>query len=293
MNLGYSPEHHSTIPHVLNPSTGVITTPYHVVFDEWFATVDCDEDKLPDLTSPEWANLFGYAEVEPPDEALNQPLPVNTTSDCDMQRMLEWRECVASAMDGEPVESVPTQTVHASVADVQGLVQPPASPRLVQRESSSTNSQATVPPTATGWRESPASSQRESPASSLREPPASSWREPTDTVMLNPNPSNPRDRPNAHSLPPAAPKNTPNSEPDVTVDPLQDYEPEEQPAPVEVEDGYDSDDSMPALAHHPIKVDDSSDSEDEAEPEPPIAHKHNRNIPSPLKSKKWIPRNSK
>jgi hypothetical protein len=45
----------------LNPETGAITAQFHVVFDDWFATVAASESDLPDLQSEEWTRMFGDA----------------------------------------------------------------------------------------------------------------------------------------------------------------------------------------------------------------------------------------
>ena len=47
--MGMSPDHASSVPLVLNPETGVISAAYHVVFDDWFATVGSDPADLPDF----------------------------------------------------------------------------------------------------------------------------------------------------------------------------------------------------------------------------------------------------
>ena len=39
MYTGTSPMHASTVPLVLNPDSRAITTAFHVVFDDWFATI--------------------------------------------------------------------------------------------------------------------------------------------------------------------------------------------------------------------------------------------------------------
>jgi hypothetical protein len=39
VNMGLSKKHASTVPLVLNPETGYITPQYHVVFDDWIATL--------------------------------------------------------------------------------------------------------------------------------------------------------------------------------------------------------------------------------------------------------------
>ena len=37
INMGHSPKHASTVPLVLNPAMGAITTAFHIIFDDWFA----------------------------------------------------------------------------------------------------------------------------------------------------------------------------------------------------------------------------------------------------------------
>ncbi len=57
--LGISHKHASTVPIVLNTSTGSITPQFHVVFDDWFATVGSDHEDTPDFMSDEWNKMFG------------------------------------------------------------------------------------------------------------------------------------------------------------------------------------------------------------------------------------------
>ena len=59
MYLGRAATHASSVPLVLNPKTGSITPQFHVVFDDWFATVSSEVSDLPDFNSPEWNKLFG------------------------------------------------------------------------------------------------------------------------------------------------------------------------------------------------------------------------------------------
>ena len=58
INVGFSPKHASTVPLVLNPQTGYITPQYHVVFDDWFATVPASVNDLPDFNSDAWQRMF-------------------------------------------------------------------------------------------------------------------------------------------------------------------------------------------------------------------------------------------
>ena len=57
--MGVSTKHASSVPLVLNVSTGSITPQFHVVFDDWFATVSSEESDLPDFNADEWAKMFG------------------------------------------------------------------------------------------------------------------------------------------------------------------------------------------------------------------------------------------
>ena len=59
MYMGVSPNHASSVPLVLNLDTGAITAQYHIVFDDWFATVPTDTEAIPDFNSDTWAKLFG------------------------------------------------------------------------------------------------------------------------------------------------------------------------------------------------------------------------------------------
>jgi hypothetical protein len=56
--MGYSPEHASTVPLILNLTTHRITAQFHVVFDDWFTTVDLDPDAIPDFDNEQWSFLF-------------------------------------------------------------------------------------------------------------------------------------------------------------------------------------------------------------------------------------------
>jgi len=98
VNMGLSPQHASTVPLVLNPETGSITPQFHVVFDDWFATVALEDGALPDFNSPERSRLFGESTFQFPfdeSEVDNIVDPINSVS-----RAAEaHRELVARAMD--------------------------------------------------------------------------------------------------------------------------------------------------------------------------------------------------
>jgi regulator of replication initiation timing len=57
--MGVSDKHSSTVPLVLNPETGVISPQFHVVVDEWFATIATSTGEMPDFSKEEWTKMFG------------------------------------------------------------------------------------------------------------------------------------------------------------------------------------------------------------------------------------------
>ncbi len=66
VNMRLSKKHASTVPLVLNPETGYITPQYHVVFDDWFATVATNVEAHPDFNTKHWARLFGDSRYQFP-----------------------------------------------------------------------------------------------------------------------------------------------------------------------------------------------------------------------------------
>ena len=57
--MGVSDKHSSTVPLVLNPESGVISPQFHVVVDEWFATIGTTPGEIPDFSKEEWTKMFG------------------------------------------------------------------------------------------------------------------------------------------------------------------------------------------------------------------------------------------
>ena len=62
--MGVSPNHAASVPLALSPSTGSITAQFHVVFDDWFATVASDGSTTPDFSSDEWNKMFGSSSFQ-------------------------------------------------------------------------------------------------------------------------------------------------------------------------------------------------------------------------------------
>ena len=61
MFVGLSKRHSSKAPLVLNLETGYISPQFHVVHDDFFATVTSTPDLIPDFNSEVWKHLFGSA----------------------------------------------------------------------------------------------------------------------------------------------------------------------------------------------------------------------------------------
>ena len=82
-----SPLHSSSVPLVLNPSSGAITPQFHLVFNDWFGSIAVSPDDLPDFNSDEWTKMFGYSSFQfLPDDGNEEPSP--DTSDTDASHLL-------------------------------------------------------------------------------------------------------------------------------------------------------------------------------------------------------------
>ena len=79
--MGASPIHASSVPLVLNPDSSSITSAFHVVFDDWFATVPLlDDHAFPD---DEWQRLFGDSKYQFIVDDDNDNYPFSLQSDLD------------------------------------------------------------------------------------------------------------------------------------------------------------------------------------------------------------------
>ena len=120
VHMGFSKKHASTVPLVLNPNTGYITPQFHIVFDDWFATVATSIDNLPDFNSPEWSTMFGESIYQYPvdDDLDDNETDSELTSDPQNLQLTnqqnERQTTVASAMDKEtppvPLSTPPPPT---------------------------------------------------------------------------------------------------------------------------------------------------------------------------------------
>ena len=66
LNLGWSPKHASSVPLVLNLTTGNISPQFHVVFDDWFTTVSSisDREDQEPIDGETWTNLLADQRIQ-------------------------------------------------------------------------------------------------------------------------------------------------------------------------------------------------------------------------------------
>ena len=136
--LGVSTKHASSVPVVLNPETRFITTPFHVVFDDWFATVASSPDSLPDFKSAEWESLFGDSTFSYPVDDGDEEDPDITQNPQNifppqhpapqMTHLQQQQEQVASAMDTKLNPGSATLPPHFGTKPSTGV--PPVPPAV-------------------------------------------------------------------------------------------------------------------------------------------------------------------
>ena len=81
--VGNSLKHGEATPLVLDLSTGKITAQYHVVFDDWFHTVEATEESKINFDHDDWYRTFGLTEWQyvPTTESDFVPVPSNIESE--------------------------------------------------------------------------------------------------------------------------------------------------------------------------------------------------------------------
>ena len=106
MFVGLSKRHSSKAPLVLNLESGYISPQFHVVHDDFFATVSSTPDLIPDFNSDVWKHLFGSAT-----HYLSEDLDADTPDDNDnleQMRAQRRQEVIAAQLDWKrPTQSVP------------------------------------------------------------------------------------------------------------------------------------------------------------------------------------------
>ncbi|KAI2502759.1 hypothetical protein MHU86_11663 [Fragilaria crotonensis] len=130
-------KHASTVPLVLNPETGYITPQYHIVFDDWFATVATNVDALPDFNTTRWARLFGDSRYQFPfdDDDDNDATEEARMDSQATEAINENQTRVAASMDeAVAIEQLPVPPLAEAPPRTPTVQQPlPSSPLLTPR----------------------------------------------------------------------------------------------------------------------------------------------------------------
>ena len=147
MNLGWSPVHASTVPLILNLTTGHISPQFHVVFDDWFTTVSTDE-KAPeddDIEDTIWSELFNDQRFQVHFDD-DDPMDLDDEWLSEMERLEKHQRAVAKVQakqqlqDQQTPEDVPTAPPQMPTPAVPPVL-PPQTP-----ESNPLGQATTVPP---------------------------------------------------------------------------------------------------------------------------------------------------
>jgi hypothetical protein len=129
VNLGFSKNHATSVPLVLNPATGNITPQWNVCFDDYFTTIASSTDDLPDFQATEWRDMFGTSTYHFPPDSTDPIVPSNIPS-----AALPLSEEIANTKSPIPIpvtNSVPDQAPSSApsptslpLSDVTGLTPP-------------------------------------------------------------------------------------------------------------------------------------------------------------------------
>jgi len=114
--LGLSPNHATTVPLVLNTTTGLVSPQYHLVFDDNFTTVDCmKSDQIPS----NWPNLFKTSSTNYLDEDQYATHTLHQSWKDPTDPTTFSRVCFEDELDQLPssICTTDTTTVHPSMLE--------------------------------------------------------------------------------------------------------------------------------------------------------------------------------
>ncbi|KAI2490920.1 hypothetical protein MHU86_23636 [Fragilaria crotonensis] len=129
VNLGFSDKHASSVPLVLNPQTGYITPQFHIVFDDWFATVPASADDLPNFNDDCWQRMFRDSTFQYVlDDEDEERLIAGSTDYRQANELLSQMQRVATALDNATPPgslSCSTSAVNSVAASKEQIATPP------------------------------------------------------------------------------------------------------------------------------------------------------------------------
>jgi hypothetical protein len=101
LHLGWSPLHASSVPLILNLTTGHVLPQFHVVFDDWFTTVSTEEKGLDDIEDSVWSQMFNDHRFQ----ALfdeNDPMDLDDEWLTEMERLERHQKAAAQVRRNAP-----------------------------------------------------------------------------------------------------------------------------------------------------------------------------------------------
>ena len=112
VNLGTAPSYASSIPLCLNPEIGSITPQFHVVFDDWFATIASDPADMPAFNSDEWTKLFGDSSFQ----YLLDPADVSNMQDLstELENSIDSAIAVENSIDSAIADRARNRVIKAA-----------------------------------------------------------------------------------------------------------------------------------------------------------------------------------
>ncbi len=132
--MGVSEKYASSVPNVLNPHSGHITSQFHCLFDDWFFTVESDADAIPDFTQYPWDKMFEcrleWQSLDDADNTLDFELSPEWTEEWQERKRTSGTLPISSNRVGKSGESF-RRKVSFDIPQQRE----PDPPSLVQRES--------------------------------------------------------------------------------------------------------------------------------------------------------------
>jgi hypothetical protein len=169
LNVGWSPRHASTVPLVLNLTTGNISPQFHVVFDDWFTTVSstAERDEAEPIDGDTWTNLLMSDDRMQVAFDDTDPVAVDDEWLTEMERLERHQKDVARVQGRMPTSApsvtgstaAPTEPLPTQAPELPSSSVLPASPP--QREQSQPPQEVKPPsPAAPHQREQPTRDRR-------------------------------------------------------------------------------------------------------------------------------------
>ena len=158
LHLGWSPLHASTVPLILNLTTGHVSPQFHVIFDDWFSTVSTeDKDPTDDIESKVWTELFNdnrfLAHFDDED-----PIDLDDEWLTELERLERHQKATARVQRNVPptAEELPSDMPQAPTRLPDPTQQSPTTPATPDSSQLPTQTASGAPPTGAPTGASPA-----------------------------------------------------------------------------------------------------------------------------------------